>query len=182
MKRGGALGRGRATSKWPRAFCGALLALCVLALAACSRSTAFVIVNDSGSPVEVSYSFKGWREGDECCPTRPAKRPLGKLDDLNAEWGLLRPEDFRFDAAAGVVTVTLAPAEALLVERASNFRGHGDLHHDEFFRLSSVRITGANGTVYYEGRQAQYQFQRQDDNLYRLTYYGWGDKRDDRGR
>lgn len=174
--------RGRATSKWPRAFCGALLALCVLALAACSYSTAFVVVNDSGSPVEVSYSFKNWPEGGECCPTRPAKRPLAKLDDADSEWGWLRPEEFRFDAAAGVVTLTLAPGEALLVERVSGFRGHGDRDHDDFFRLASVRMTGANGTVYYEGRQAQYQFQWLDDNLYKLTYYGWGDKRDERGR
>jgi hypothetical protein len=174
------LTRGRATSKWPRAFCGALLALCVLALAACSYSTEFVIVNDSGSPVEVSYSFKNWRAGGECCPTRPAKRPLAKLDDADAGWGRLRPEEFRFDAAAGVVTVTLAPAEALLVERVSGYRGDRDL--DDFFRLASVSMTGAEGTVYHEGRQVQYQFQRLDDNLYRLTYYGRGDKRDDRGR
>lgn len=174
--------RGRAIFRWPRALCGALLALCALALAACSYSTAFVIVNDSGSPVEVSYSFKNWRAGNECCPTPPAKRPLDKLDDADAEWALLRPEEFRFDAAAGVVTVTLAPAEALLVERETNFRGHGDRSDDEFFRLSSVRITGAGGTLHYEGRQAQYQFQWQDDNLYKLTYYGWGDKRDERGR
>lgn len=166
--------RGRATSKWPRALCGTLLALCVLALAACSYSTEFVIVNDSGSPVEVSYSFKNWHEGDACCPTRPAKRPLAKLDDADAGWGWLRPEDFRFDPVAGVVTVTLAPAEALLVERVSGYRGHGD--NDDFFRLASVSTTGADGAVYHEGRQAQYQFQRVNDNLYRLTYYGRGEQ------
>jgi hypothetical protein len=57
------------------------------------------------------------------------------------------------------------------------WRGHGDSHDDELFGIGSLRIAGANGTAYFEGKQAQYQFRRENDQLYKLTYYGWGDKR-----
>jgi hypothetical protein len=165
-----------------RALCGALLALPLLLLAACSYSTDFVVVNDSGSPVEVSYSFKDWREPRDCCPSRPLKKALAKLDDDDVEWTELRAEDFQFDRAVGVVTVTLAPSEVLRVDVQSNWGGHGDRRDDENFRIASLRITGESGSVYYEGLQAQYQFRSEDGRLYKLTYYGWGDKRDDRGR
>jgi hypothetical protein len=167
----------RATSTVLRALCGTLLALSLMAHTACSYFTDFVIVNDSGSPVEVSYSFRNWRESGECCPERPAQKPLDKLDDNDVAWRELRAEEFQFDRATGTLTLTLAPSEVLRVTTQSNWRGHGDLSDDKSFAIDSVRISGANGGVLYEGMQAQYQFQRQDANLYKLTYYGWGDKR-----
>lgn len=177
-----ALTKGQATSAFPKALCGALLLLSLLLLAACSYNTDFVIVNDAGSPVEVSYSFKNWNGPADCCPSRPAKIALAKLNDSETAWTELRPGNFQFDRATGVVTVTLAPSEALRVARYYNWSGHGDRSDDRNFQIDAVRITGQNGSLYYEGLQAQYQFRSEDGRLYKLTYYGWGDKRDDRGR
>ncbi len=153
----------------------ALVALALTALAACSYMTDFVVVNDSGSPVEVTYSFKNWRNTGGSVE-RPWKTTLKQLDDANS-WQRLEPVEFSHDPVAGTVTVTLAPSEVVRVYQYPGWGGHGDSHDDELFGIGSLRITGANGTVYYEGKQAQYQFRWENDKLYKLTYYGWGDKR-----
>lgn len=80
------------------------------------------------------------------------------------------------------MTLTLGPGEALRVAAETNWRGHGDGGDDESFAIESVRVAGANGGASYEGRQAQYQFLRESVSLYRLTYYGWGDKAHAGGR
>jgi hypothetical protein len=163
-------------------LCGTLLALSLLALTACSYSTDFVVVNDSGSPVEVRYTLKSRYRLDAGRIARPAKKAFDKLDDDDTPWQHVPAGEFSYDPAAGAVTLTLHPGEALLVATASNWRGHGDRIQDDFFEIESVRIAGAGGVVHYEGRQAQYQFQRQDTQLFKLTYYGWGDKAYDGGR
>ncbi len=165
-----------------RALCGSLLALSLLALSACSYSTDFVVVNDSGSPVEVHYTFKSRYRHDTCCSERPAKKPPAKLDDDDTPWRDVPAGEFSYDRAAGAVTLTLHPGEALRVAIEINWRGHGDPGRDGFFEIESLRIAGAGGVVRYEGMQAQYQFQRHGAQLYKLTYYGWGDKRHDGGR
>ena len=157
------------------------LVLLLSALSACSSITDFIVVNDSGSPVEVRYTFKRGQRYEQCCSYRPAKKPLAKLGDDDVRWGEVPAQEFTYDPGAGAVTLTLGPGEALRVFEGLNWGGHGDVHNDENFAIASVRITGANGVVQYEGRQAQYQFQWHDGSLYRLTYYGWGDKRDGRG-
>ncbi|MCA1621929.1 MAG: hypothetical protein LC795_22170 [Acidobacteria bacterium] len=176
------MSEGRATSAGLRTLCGALLALSLLALPACSYSTDFVVVNDSGSPVEVRYTLKSRYRRDECCTVRPAKKAFDKLDDGDTPWRDVPAGEFSHDRAAGAVTLTLYPGEALRVAKGSNWRGHGDSSGDEFFEIESISIAGAGGGVHYEGRQAQYQFQQQDSQLYKLTYYGWGDKAYDGGR
>jgi len=173
----GDLGKVRATSTGLRALCGSLLATALLALAACSYSTDFVVVNDSGSPVTVRYTFKSGYRAQSCCAERPAKRPLDRLDDDDAAWRDVPSGEFSYDASAGAVTLALGPGEALRVFTGSGWRGHGDEGDDQSFAIESVRIEGANGAVQYEGRQAQYQFRWENDQLYKLTYYGWGDKR-----
>lgn len=62
------------------------LVLFLPALSACSYRTDFVIVNDSGSSVEVRYTFKRGRRQANCCPQRPAKIPLDKLGDDDTPW------------------------------------------------------------------------------------------------
>jgi hypothetical protein len=165
-----------------RVFCGLLLAASLLTFSSCSTTTEFVIVNDSGSAVEVRYAFKPSLDLARCCPQQPAKKALDKLDDDEAPWRKLGAGEFAYDPATGTLTVTLGPGEVLGVVSYSNWGGHGGESEDQFFPLASVRIAGASGAVSYEGLQAQYQFQRGDDRLYRLTYYGWGDKRDGRGK
>jgi hypothetical protein len=153
------------------------LGLLLSALSACSYMTDFIVVNDSGSPVEVRYTFKAAHYSGP-----PAKKPLDKLDDDHTPWRKVPEGEFSNDPGARAITVTLGPGEALRVFEGANWRSHGDRDDDDSFALDSVRITGANGVVEYEGRQAQYQFQWKDDSLYQLTYYGWGDKRHDGGR
>ena len=177
-----ALGEGRATAAGLRTLCGTLLALSLLALTACSYGTDFVVVNDSGSPVEVRYTLKSRYRRDECCSVRPMKKAFDKLGDDDTPWRDVPAGELSYDRAAGAVTLMLQPGEALLVAQGINFRGHGDRSDDEFFQLESIHIAGAGGVVRYEGRQAQYQFQQQDRQLYKLTYYGWGDKAYDGGR
>lgn len=163
-----------------RLFCGLLLAASLLTFSSCSTITEFVVVNDSGSAVRVSYSFKKRGDRSSCCVSQPAKKALDKLADEDAAWRELRGDEFAYDPATGTLTLTLAPSEVLRVSSEVNFAGHGV--RDEYFPVESLHVAGESGAAYYEGRQAQYQFKRESGSLYKLTYYGWGDKAHDGGK
>ncbi|MDQ3685361.1 MAG: hypothetical protein M3430_07120 [Acidobacteriota bacterium] len=162
-----------------RVVLAAFLLPATLFLSSCSYSTNFVIVNKSKSPVEVQYILNYVQRNDPSSRLSmydmPTKKALEDLEDYDVAWRDLRYDEYRYDESTRTVTVTLPPDEVLRVARTFNYSGHSS-ERDGFFRIEEIRITGANGSVCYEGKQAQYQFIEQDMNLYTMTYFGWGDK------
>lgn len=146
----------------------ASLALAALGLSSCSFIASFVVVNRSDAPLEVQYTFKGGAGRACCAGDGPARLTLKELEG-DRPWKKLQEGEYFYNSTAGSVAVVLRPGEALLVERAVNFVGHGP-QPDPDFRIGSVRLTGASGTVFYEGLQAQTAFAEDDSNLYALTY------------
>lgn len=141
---------------------GARLALALAAamfLSSCSFITDFVVVNESGSPLEVQYTYKERFAGPKCCAMGelPRRKLARDLDDDGRAWTTLQEGEYFYNSTAASVTVFLRPGEALLVTRLNDYAGpsKGD---DESFTLRSVRLTGASGTVFYEGLQAQTAF------------------------
>jgi len=73
------------------------------------------------------------------------------------------------DHQAGKVMVRLAPGEALLVERTTNYQGHSSEYSDQKFNIASINLNGVRGSINLEGRQAQTQFQSKQ-YYYEIVY------------
>jgi hypothetical protein len=154
------------------------LALCagLLPLAGCSYSTDFVIVNNSGGPVEVHYRLKGGPPEGFASIGRPWLKAAREVENDDAPWQELREGAVAYDPETGTHTFVLPPWQAARVLSETGWRGHS--LSDDSFPFKSLRLSGAGGVVSYEGKQAQYQFVYKNKNLYTLTYQGWGDQRD----
>ncbi|HEV2762116.1 MAG TPA: hypothetical protein VGV38_03900 [Pyrinomonadaceae bacterium] len=143
-----------------------------LALASCSWITDLVVLNRSTERVVVEYTFKEKQErGRACCPGGgvPSKKALKDVKDDGVGWSVLAEDEYSYDAAVGRVTVMLRAGEALRVMRALNYMGREDAE-DPDFALKSISLTGAKGTIYLEGLQAQTAFREESNDLYTLTY------------
>jgi hypothetical protein len=151
-----------------------LLLPSLLLLGACSFATEFVVINESGKPVEVWYAFKANSVGElrrgSCCFV-PAKKRLGEVDDLKAEWRALARDQYRYDEEWNSVTVVPEPGEALRVEDIINYGGHGSKTDELRFDIASIRLTGARGVAQYEGAQAQMQFAKKSAQIYAIRYH-----------
>jgi len=140
----------------------------LLLLSACSYRYDFVVINKSDKPIEVRYQLK--RHTPET-PGKfvdihpPAKLSLAEFQKSEHQWQDLSKNQYGFDNLTGTFTVSLAPDEVLLLQYAYNYRGDKNE-----FDLASIKITGANGTVDLEGRQAQTQFKLESDTKYVLQY------------
>ena len=146
--------------------------LAALLLASCSWIADFVVLNKSDAPVVVEYTFKEkFQRGPACCPSgeRPSKKAAKDVGNDGVSWRELGAGEYAYDAAAGRVTVVLKPGEALRVMRAVNYAGY-EHAEDDAFDLRSIALTGAKGTLYLEGLQAQTAFKAESNDLYTLTY------------
>ena len=148
-----------------------LLALALLALillsAACSYHNEFVIVNRSGSSVQVRYRLKRWSPEStfqELGVKTPAKVSLTEFRKAEYQWRRLVGDEYQFDRLTGTFTVNVSNDEVLLVDDVTNYDGREDQ-----FDLASIKIVGPFGAIDLEGRQAQNQF-RLEDRKYVLTY------------
>jgi hypothetical protein len=146
-----------------------LLLMPVVLSLACSRSYHFVIVNDSDGPLEVKYTFKPSDLPPDNNP-RPMKKSAKDVENSEGEWRDIPVGQYQGDFKSGKVMVTLAPGEALRVDRISNYPGHASEHSDSYFHIANISLTGAKGSVIYEGRQALTQFREQSDGLYVIRY------------
>jgi hypothetical protein len=145
-----------------RAFCGLLL---LLALASCSFTYEYVVVNESASPVEVRYSGAG------CCSTQPSglgRKAVGKLGDDDEPWKAVRADEISYEPQTKTVRVVLQPGEALLLTTLRYTAS--DVENYKTFPFDSLRITGAGGGVSYEGNQVLAQFEELHSKVYGVTY------------
>ena len=146
-----------------------LLLLLTLALAGCSYSTSFVVVNESKQPVEISYKYKSHSAGGPFeLHELPARVAADLLESKGGnEWQELGPSDYVLDRENRVVRVRIMPGEALRIYRFINYRGHEDTRNYPFEEIS---IRGENGEVKYTGEKARSSFSEVSMSLYTLTY------------
>lgn len=144
-----------------------LFLILVLLLSACSYHNEFVIVNRSGSSMQVRYRLKRWTPEStfqQLGVKAPAKVSFNEFQKAEYQWRKLENDEYQFDRLTGTFTVNVSNEEALLVDDATNYDGR-----ESQFDLASIRIAGAFGSIDLEGRQAQNQF-RLDDKRYVITY------------
>jgi hypothetical protein len=80
-------------------------------------------------------------------------------------WQKLSREDYLFDKTTGTFMVNVAPQEDLLIDQTSNYMGD-----ENQFDLISIKISGANGVIDLQGKQAQTQFKIESDTKYVIRY------------
>jgi hypothetical protein len=133
--------------------------------------TAFVVVNESEHPIEVSYKYKHF-PGDKPFELyeRPAKIAADRLSSRGGnEWQELTPSDYQLDRENRTVLVRVMPREALRIYRFHDYRGHEDAQ-DEGYPLEEISVLGASGGLKYTGQQARTAFSEVSRALYTLTY------------
>lgn len=142
-----------------------VIMMSVLVLSACSVRNDFVVVNESDGPIEVQYQFK--LSISKTAPLvgsfqPPAKLGIKEFLASGREWKDVSEEQFYYDDRTGILTVMVAPDEALLVDYVYNY--------SEFsFDLASLSITGALGSIRLEGSQTFMQF-REESNSFVIRY------------
>ena len=149
-----------------KSFAVALIFILLL-LSACSYHNEFVIVNRSGSTVQVRYRLKRWTPEStfqQLGVKTPAKVSLTEFRKAEYQWQRLVGDEYQFDRLTGTFTVNVSNDEVLLVDDVTNYDGREDQ-----FDLASIKIVGPFGAIDLEGRQAQNQF-RLEDKKYVLTY------------
>lgn len=150
-----------------------LLALTLLALtcAACSYVTEFVVVNESGQPIEVRYKVKGPPVGPPDFSAAPAKRDASRLGTRDRNlWKKLEPGEYRADAENRTVTVVVLPHEALWVTSMHHYVGDEDPIDVADWPIEEISVSGADGGIAFTGQKARKSFRYVSRDLYTLTY------------
>ena len=142
----------------------------VLLLAACSYTSSFVVLNETGEPVEVSYKVVGSLSDPVQMAGVPEKTAGANLRNRDKEWQALGPGQYGVDRGARTITVRVMPHEALRVVRLTNYRGHGDTSAAAPFIIEEITLRGAGGEVRLQGDQARRGFVEESESLYTLTY------------
>ena len=153
-----------------------LILVCLLssvaALAACSYSTNFVVVNAANDIIEVRYRLK--KPMDPLAPSRLPEVPSIKLIselDRQIPWRELPTSRFTFDPNTREAVISLMPGEALRVEQRKRNGGSQDNERDATnFSLEEISITGTNGVLTFQGEQVWKSFVPASKTLYTLTY------------
>jgi len=127
-----------------------------------------VVINKSAGPIEVRYQLKRYTPetpGRFVDVHAPAKLTVAEFQKSEHEWNNLRSDQYQFDNLSGTFTVSVAPDEVLFLQSASNYGGD-----ENEFDIASIQISGAQGSIDLQGRQAQTQFKFEASTTYALRY------------
>ena len=150
----------------------ALLFLCTLAFAACSYSTAFVVVNDSDNPIQVQYTIKR-RPGPLSSTETPVTIAASHVrNQYRSEWRSLSAGEYQTSQTEQEITVTVQVAshEALWVTSMFHYFGDDDPNDVASWPVTKISLTGVNGEMTFSGDKARKAFQYATRVLYTLTY------------
>lgn len=153
-----------------RMMAAALLVASAALLSGCSVICDFVIVNESGAPLEVRYAPKPEAAPPNALPAVPGVLGADKVDESVRQWRNVPAERYTIDSKTGHVWVKVLPGEALLVARLSNYSGHESQSGDSGFNIDSISLDGAKGSMKYQGRQALTQFIDDGSCTYVIRY------------
>ncbi len=148
-----------------------VLLLFTSSFAACSYSTAFVVVNESEQPIEVSYKYKHFPGGRIFeLYERPAKIAADELSSRGGnEWQELTASDYQLDRENRTVLVRVMPREALRIYRFHNYLGHEGAP-EAGYPFEEISVLGASGGLKYTGHKARTAFSEVSRTLYTLRY------------
>ena len=141
-----------------------LLLLFASVLAACSFSTEFVVVNDSGSPVLLRYKV-GARSDPLAGSEIPATLAARQL--RSGEWRRLSAGQYAFDPGNGVVTVSLKPGEALRISIGGGGERGDCVGVDD--SIKEVDAQGPSGGISLRGDQVYKSFGVEPKPFYSLS-------------
>lgn len=153
-----------------RKFAAVLLFASALMSSGCSIICEFIVVNESGAPLEVRYTPKPSAMPPTGRLEVPRVLSAGKVGTSDREWKTPPPERYTIDQKTGHVWVKVEPGEALRVAEIINYPGHDSHHSDSRFQIDSLSLDGARGHAKYQGRQAVTQFLNTRGGTYLITY------------
>jgi hypothetical protein len=150
---------------------GALfLLIVVVSLTACSYSTDFVIVNDTTEILNIEYRVKEF-PGEFSPPETPSILPVSQLSSRgNQQWTRLQSGQYNVDPQKRTVSVRIAPGQALLVCKMSNYGGHSPEWDAKEFPLEQIKLDGTGGVSLLNGDEARTSFSERSRALYVLVY------------
>ena len=131
-----------------RLFLVILIACSILILSGCSFVADFVVVNNSGDFIEISYETKNKPGYKSITPY------LVNLNDFNnnkKEWREIPQDQYKIDSEKPTVEIKLAPNEVLRFESVDASRIQ--LNPYEELNTKRIKISGKNGSITLEGNQ-----------------------------
>ena len=147
------------------------LALLVFSFAACSYSTDFVVVNESGQPIEVRYKIREAPVGPRDFSGTPSKKDASQLGKGNrTPWRKADASEFRLDAVNRTVTVVVLPHEALWITSMFHYIGDEDPNDVANWPIEEISVTGAGGAMTFTGQKSRQSFSYVSRTLYTLIY------------
>ena len=153
-----------------RAITAALLLASAALLSGCSVICEFVIVNESGAPLEVRYTHKPSGMPPAGRIEVPGVVGADKVNKTSREWRNVPPERYTIDYKTGHVWAKVEPGEAVLVARMLNYPGHESQYSDSSFYIDGLSLDGSKGSAKYQGRQALTQFVSDGGCTYVIRY------------
>jgi hypothetical protein len=148
-----------------------IIALLALSIAACSYSTAFVVVNDSGQTIEVRYKIKRFPNEPSTLTARPAKIAAAQISTREKRaWRNLNPDEFQVNQETRIITVNVLPHEALWVTSMFHYFGDDDPNDVASWPIDEITLTGAEGGMTFTGDKSRKAFEYVSRVLYTLTY------------
>jgi len=133
-----------------------------LLLSACSTVEEFIIVNNSNAVLNVEYRYKS----QNLFFSELKKISADNLMNSDKKWRELSVDEYQIDEKTKTVKAIIAPHEALIIEKEVNYRGHDS----EESNIEELTLSGINGTLEFEGKQAQTQFEKQENGDYMIFY------------
>lgn len=137
---------------------------------ACSYGTAFVVVNDSKSPIEVRYRIKQSPNEPLVETDLPATIATSRLRDRNKQWQKLDAAQYQLDEGSRTVTARVMPDEALRVAIIWRYTDFEDSYQREHFPIEEITVVGAGGELKLMGEQARQTFVAESERLYTIIY------------
>ena len=153
-----------------RRYCTCLILACVLLLSACSYTSNFVVLNESGKPIKVQYKIRSHSSEPFQLTGEPAKTQEAKLRNRDRQWQLLKSGDYQLDHVERIVAVEVLPHEALRVLYITNYGGHDAVSDADRFQIDEIIVSGASGELRLQGDEIRRKFTEESESLYVLSY------------
>lgn len=148
-----------------------LAAICIsFVLASCKFPASFVVMNQSGELMEVSYAFKNTPGTAFNCPegklfTAPSVVSADELGNRHLEWTQLGSDEFVCWPSTRTVYVPVGPGIALKVMEHEDPGGEYGRRDLDMFPVDSLLINGASGSMRYTGEQVLKAFTRTEGTM-----------------
>jgi hypothetical protein len=141
------------------------------AISACSYSTDFVVVNESGETIQVRYKMKRFPNQSSPLTPRPAKIAVSQITTRDKRaWRTLSPDEFKVNEETRTVSVDVLPNEALWITSMFHYIGDEDPNDVAAWPIEEISLSGSAGSITFTGQEARKSFKYVSRVLYKLTY------------